>query len=44
MYKLMIKVIDKYAAPFLKERYATKEQIKRIHKMIHEKTGKGNDF
>lgn len=40
----MIKVIDKYAAPFLKERYATKEQIKRIHKMIHEKTGKGNDF
>lgn len=40
----MVKVIDKYAVPFLKERYTDNEEIKEIHQMIHEKTGKGNDF
>ena len=40
----MIKVNEKYALPYIKKRYATKEDVKRIHKSIHEKTGKGNDF
>lgn len=41
----MIKVNDKYVLPFLSEE--TPELNKRvdlIHKQIHEKTGKGNDF
>lgn len=40
----MIKVIDKYATPFLKKRHVKEEQVRKIHKMIHEKTGKGNEF
>lgn len=40
----MIKVTDKYALPFLKERNVSDDKVKEIHQMIHEKSGKGNDF
>ncbi len=40
----MIKVIDKYAVPFLKKRNVSDDEVKKIHQMIHNKTGKGNDF
>lgn len=40
----MIKVIDKYALPFIKKDYTTIDDITKIHEMIHNKTGKGNDF
>lgn len=40
----MIKVIDSYALPYITKRHTNIEKIKQIHKSIHEKTGKGNDF
>lgn len=40
----MIKVIDRYALPFIKKRQKKLAEIKKIHQVIHEKTGKGNDF
>lgn len=40
----MIKVIDRYAKPFIGKSYVEKKEVERIHQMIHEKTGKGNDF
>lgn len=40
----MIKVIDKYALPYIKKRYSNEEDIKKVHESIHNKTGKGNDF
>ncbi|CCV66629.1 Glucose-6-phosphate isomerase [Paracholeplasma brassicae] len=41
----MIKVNDKYALPFLTgDEQSLNERVAKIHKQIHEKTGKGNDF
>ena len=41
----MIKVNDKYALPFLNDNeQLLNERVIKIHKQIHEKTGKGNDF
>lgn len=40
----MIKVNDKYAVGFLKERLELNERVLEIHNKIHNKTGLGNDF
>lgn len=40
----MLKVIEKHVAPFIKKEYVVDSEIKRIHQLIHNKTGKGNDF
>lgn len=40
----MIKVNTQHAVPFLKKRLNLDNDIERIHKMIHDKSGKGNDF
>ncbi|MDY0210373.1 MAG: glucose-6-phosphate isomerase [Acholeplasma sp.] len=41
----MIKLNQKHAVSFLNDdKSVTDERVKRIHKMIHEKTGRGNDF
>jgi glucose-6-phosphate isomerase len=40
----MIKLNAKHAVSFLKESLPTQAKIQQIHKQIHEKTGRGNDF
>ncbi len=40
----MIKLNEKYVLPFVKQDENLEEKVKEIHKMIHSKTGKGNDF
>lgn len=40
----MIKLNTKHAVSFLKESLPSQAKIQQIHKQIHEKTGRGNDF